>query len=127
MPEVLWMKFAIILNNERMSPDESVAEAVNRSLELVKIAEKGGFDTAFVGEHHTIELTISPNPFITLSQWVEHTSRIRLGTAVVSAPYWDPIRLAGEASLLDVHSNGRLELGIGRGAYQYEFDRMAHG
>lgn len=121
------MKFAIIINNERMSSEESVSESVSRSLELVKMAEKGGFDIAFTGEHHTIEFTISPNPFIVLSQWAEHTKRIRLGSAILTAPYWDPIRLAGEAGLLDVQTNGRLELGIGRGAYQYEFDRMANG
>lgn len=121
------MKFAIIINNERFSPKESAADSVKRSLELVKIAEKGGMDIAFTAEHHTIELTAQPNPFITLSQWAEHTKRIRLGTAVIAAPYWDPIRLAGEAGLTDIHTNGRLELGIGRGAYQYEFDRMANG
>ena len=59
--------------------------------------------------------------------WAAHTSRIRLGTAVVVAPYWHPIRVAGEAALVDLYSDGRLELGLGRGAFQYEFDRMAGG
>ena len=72
-------------------------------------------------------MTIGPNPFLVLAHWAAHTKTIRLGPAVVVAPYWHPIRLAGEAALLDVISNGRLEFGIGRGAYQYEFDRMAGG
>jgi flavin-dependent trigonelline monooxygenase, oxygenase component len=46
---------------------------------------------------------------------------------VVVAPYWHPIRVAGEAALFDIYSDGRLELGLGRGAFQYEFDRMAGG
>ena len=68
-----------------------------------------------------------PNPFTILMHWAAHTSRIRLGTAVVVAPYWHPIRVAGEAALFDLFSDGRLELGLGRGAFQYEFDRMAGG
>ena len=51
----------------------------------------------------------------------------RAGTAVAVAAYWNPIRLAGEAALLDLLSGGRLELGLGRGAYQREFDRMVPG
>ena len=62
-----------------------------------------------------------------LTWWAAHTARIRLGTAVVVAPYWHPIKLASEAALCDLYSNGRLELGIGSGAYQREFDRMRPG
>jgi alkanesulfonate monooxygenase SsuD/methylene tetrahydromethanopterin reductase-like flavin-dependent oxidoreductase (luciferase family) len=100
---------------------------VARALELVKMAEEGGFEIAWTPEHHTIEFTIAPNPFSILTHWAAHTRKIRLGTAIVTAPYWHPIRLAGEAGLLDVVSDGRLELGLGRGAFQYEFDRMAGG
>jgi hypothetical protein len=46
---------------------------------------------------------------------------------VVNAAYWHPINLAGEAALLDLISDGRLEFGIGSGAYQREFDRMFPG
>ena len=97
------------------------------ALELVRLAEQGGFEIAWAAEHHTIELIVGPNPFTILTHWAAHTSRIRLGTAVVVAPYWHPIRVAGEAALFDIFSDGRLELGLGRGAFQYEFDRMAGG
>ena len=72
-------------------------------------------------------MTIAPNPFQILTWWAAHTNNIRLGTAVAVAPYWHPIRLAGEAALLDLFSGGRLEFGIGSGAYQREFDRMRPG
>ena len=121
------MRFAIAVGMGRLDASEDMRDIVRRALELVRIAEQGGFEIAFALEHHSIELLIGPNPFSTLTQWAEHTSRIRLGTAVVVAPYWHPIRLAGEAAMLDLISDGRLELGIGRGAFQYEFDRMAHG
>lgn len=121
------MKFAIAVNMARYSPDIDMRVVANRALELVKMAEQGGFEMAFAAEHHTIEMTIAPNPFTILMNWAANTSKIRLGTATVVAPYWHPIRLAGEAALFDVYSDGRLEFGIARGAFQYEFDRMAGG
>ena len=72
-------------------------------------------------------MNVAPNPFQILIWWANNTSEIRLGTAVAVAAYWHPIRLAGEAALFDLLSGGRLEFGIGSGAYQREFDRMQPG
>ncbi len=121
------MKFSIVVNMARFDKSRSMSDVAAEALDLVRIADQGGFDIAWTAEHHTIELTISPNPFVLLSNWAAQTKQIRLGTAVCAAPYWHPIRLAGEAALFDVISGGRLELGLGRGAYQYEFDRMVNG
>jgi flavin-dependent trigonelline monooxygenase, oxygenase component len=121
------VKFSISVSLERFDPALDMQRVAAHALELVQIAEEGGFEIAWTPEHHTIELTIAPNPFSILTHWAAHTKTIRLGTAVVVAPYWHPIRAAAEAALCDVFSNGRLEFGIGRGAYQFEFDRMAGG
>jgi flavin-dependent trigonelline monooxygenase, oxygenase component len=121
------VKFSIAVNMERLDASQDMQDVVRESLELVTLADQGGFEVAWAAEHHTIELTVGPNPFTLLMHWAAHTSQIRLGTAVVVAPYWHPIRLAGEAALFDVLSGGRLELGIARGAFQYEFDRMGGG
>ncbi|MBB3064517.1 LLM class flavin-dependent oxidoreductase [Limibacillus halophilus] len=121
------MKFSIVVNMDRTDPNQDMRDVVRECLELVQIADEGGFEIAFTAEHHTIEVTVAPNPFTLLTYWGQHTKNIRLGTAVVSAPYWHPIRLAGEAALTDIILEGRLELGLGRGSYQYEFDRMAGG
>ncbi len=121
------MEFSIAVNMARTTPSQDTRQVVQQMLELVQLAEAGGFEIAWAAEHHTIELMAGPNPFPILMHWAAHTSRIRLGTAVVVAPYWHPIRVAGEAALFDVFSDGRLELGLGRGAFQYEFDRMAGG
>ena len=52
----------------------------------------------------------------------------RLGTAVAVAPYWHPIKLAGEAAFTDLISGGRLEFGIGSGAYSKKKEEEAvHG
>ena len=121
------MKFQLVINMERLTPEEDVRDIERHVLEMVQMADEGGFEIAWAAEHHALELSIAPNPFMMLTWWAAHTSRIRLGSAVVVAPYWNPIRLAGEAALFDLYSGGRLEFGIGSGAYQREFDRMAPG
>ncbi len=121
------MKFSIVINMDRFDSSQSMKDVLQQRLELVQIADEGGFDIAWTAEHHTIEATIAPNPLTLLTYWGQHTKNIRLGTAVLSAPYWHPIKLAGEAALVDLILDGRLELGFGRGSYQYEFDRMAGG
>jgi len=121
------MKFHLAINMERMTPTIDMREVERHTLEMVQMADEGGFEIAWSAEHHALEMTIAPNPFQILTWWAAHTSRIRLGTAVVVAPYWHPINVAGEAALLDLYSGGRLEFGIGSGAYQREFDRMYPG
>lgn len=121
------MKFGIMVDMGRFDDSVSPEQLLRNTTELVQLAEQGGFDFAFCGEHHGHEMTIAPNPLNILTYWATQTESIRLGPAVVCAPYWHPLRLAGEAGLVDLISNGRLVLGIGRGAYPYEFARMANG
>ena len=121
------MKFSIAVDLGRRSAAESMEDTLSRVIDVVKFADAAGFEIAWAAEHHCIEYTIAPNPLTMLTHWANHTSQIRLGTAVLVAPYWHPIRLAGEIGLTDLLTGGRLEVGFGRGAYQYEFDRMAGG
>lgn len=121
------MKFHLAINMERMAPETDMREVARHTLEMVRMADRGGFDIVWAAEHHALEMTIAPNPFQILTWWAAHTERIHLGTAVVVAPYWHPVDVAGEAALLDLFSGGRLEFGIGSGAYQREFDRMHPG
>ncbi len=122
------MKFQLAVNMERMGPGEhDMVDVERHTLEMVQMADEGGFNIAWAAEHHALEMTIAPNPFQILTWWAAHTNTIRLGPAVAVAAYWNPINLAGEAALLDLYSSGRLEFGIGSGAYQREFDRMHPG
>ena len=121
------MKFQLAINLERIDDSLDMEDVARHTLEMVQIAEDGGFDIVWAAEHHALEMTIAPNPFQILTWWAAETSRIRLGTAVATAAYWHPINLAGEAAFLDLISGGRLEFGIGSGAYQREFDRMKPG
>lgn len=121
------MKFQLAVNLERIDDSLDMNDVARHTLEMVQIAEDGGFDIVWAAEHHALEMTIAPNPFQILTWWAAETSSIRLGTAVATAAYWHPINLAGEAAFLDLISGGRLEFGIGSGAYQREFDRMKPG
>lgn len=121
------MKFQLAINMERLDNSLDMRSVRDHTLEMVKLAEQGGFTVAWAAEHHSMEMTIAPNPFQLLTWWGEHTSTIRLGSATAVAPYWHPIRLAGEAAMVDLLTDGRLEFGIGSGAYQREFDRMCAG
>jgi alkanesulfonate monooxygenase SsuD/methylene tetrahydromethanopterin reductase-like flavin-dependent oxidoreductase (luciferase family) len=121
------MKFQLAINLERMNDSADMCRVRDHTLDMVRMAEEKGFTTVWAAEHHALEMTIAPNPFQILTWWAEHTERIRLGTAVATAAYWHPINLAGEAAFLDLISDGRLEFGIGSGAYQREFDRMRPG
>ncbi|MEM8704999.1 MAG: LLM class flavin-dependent oxidoreductase [Actinomycetota bacterium] len=121
------MKFHIAVNLERMNDATSMDEVRDHTLEMVQMADRAGFDIAWAAEHHALEMTIAPNPFQLLTWWAANTDSIRMGSGVANAAYWHPINLAGEAAMVDLLSGGRLELGLGSGAYQREFDRMRPG
>jgi alkanesulfonate monooxygenase SsuD/methylene tetrahydromethanopterin reductase-like flavin-dependent oxidoreductase (luciferase family) len=121
------MKFQLAINLERLDLDVDMEKVESHTLEMVQMADHGGFSTVWAAEHHALEMTIAPNPFQILTWWAAHTERIRLGCAVAVAAYWHPINLAGEAAFTDLISGGRLDFGIGSGAYQREFDRMHPG
>jgi alkanesulfonate monooxygenase SsuD/methylene tetrahydromethanopterin reductase-like flavin-dependent oxidoreductase (luciferase family) len=121
------MKFHIAINMERMDESTSMVDVRNHTLEMVQMADRAGFEIAWAAEHHSLEMTIAPNPFQLMTWWADHTDNIRLGCGVANASYWHPINIAGEAAMLDLISGGRLEMGLGSGAYQREFDRMKPG
>ncbi|GLS24147.1 monooxygenase [Labrys miyagiensis] len=121
------MKFSLFVHMERADLTKPHCELFDELGELAGIAEEAGFETVWIGEHHGMEFTIAPNPFIQLAYLAARTSRIRLGTGNVIAPFWHPIKLAGEAAMTDVASNGRLDLGVARGAYMFEYERLMPG
>ena len=74
-----------------------------------------------------MDFTIAPNPFINLADLARRTTNVRLGTSTVIAPFWHPIKLAGEAAMTDIITGGRLDIGIARGAYNFEYQRLSPG
>jgi len=105
-------------------PDGTLAESlsnmqrqVHRQYKQGLAAEKFGYDAYFLTEHHFQPegAEHSPNPLMIQAALAVTTSRIRLGQMANIAPWHHPVRLAEQAAILDVLSNGRLEFGIGRG------------
>lgn len=81
-------------------------------------AEELGFDSVWLTEHHFTRHGITSDTFALLSHLAALTDRIRLGTAVSVLPFHEPVRLAESAAVVDHLSDGRLDVGIGRG-YQW--------
>ncbi|MBO8191077.1 LLM class flavin-dependent oxidoreductase [Streptomyces oryzae] len=121
------MRFSLFVHMERWDESVRPAQQFENLTELTQIAEAGGFGTVWIGEHHSMEYVASPSPMPQLAYLAARTSTIRLGAGTIVAPFWHPVRAAGETALLDVISGGRAEIGLARGAHQFEFDRMAGG
>ena len=90
-------------------------------IEETEWAEKLGFDAVFFAEHAFCEHG-RPPPVVSLANVAARTSRLRLGTAVSVLPWHNPLEVAQDYATLDILSDGRLEFGVGRGAFKREFD-----
>ena len=121
------MKFSLFVHMERLTPEQDQKSLYEEFCQLCEIADRGGMAAIWTGEHHGMEFTIAPNPFINLADLARRTRNVRLGTSTVIAPFWHPIKLAGEAAMTDIICDGRLEIGIARGAYTFEYERLLPG
>ena len=100
----------------RLLDQVDAAERYRLATQQIQHAEKCGFDSAWIAQHHFHEGEGGlPAPFVFLSHVAAHTSRIRLGTGIVTLPLELPIRVAEDAAVTDLMSGGRLEVGVGPG------------
>ena len=91
------------------------AESFDESFDQVMAAERLGFDTVWLAEHHfSPERAVLASPMIVTSAICAKTERIRIGLAVQVLPLTNPLRVAEEAATVDHISKGRFEFGIGR-------------
>ena len=105
-------------------PAKPARTAAMEALEQIRLAEALGFDVAWFAEHHFLNYSLCPSPLL-MAAWVAgQTERIRVGSAVVVVPLYQPARLLEEIAFVDQVSGGRLELGLGSGYQAYEFDRF---
>src|SRR6201996_3193068 len=96
-------------------------EVYARALERIEIMDRGGFDAVWLAEHHFTTFSVCPSVHMLGTLAAARTKRLRIGTAVSLAPFYNPLRLAEEVALLDVLSGGRVNWGAGRGFARVEF------
>ncbi|MFN8635451.1 MAG: LLM class flavin-dependent oxidoreductase [Chloroflexota bacterium] len=109
------MRFSLFYNFD-VTPEKDVPELYRDVEEQAVVADQLGFDAVWLAEHHFTVYGRLPSPLTYLTWIGARTRQIGLGTAVIEAPYYHPLRLAEDAALLDVLSNGRVRLGVGSGA-----------
>ncbi|MBB3998347.1 putative FMN-dependent luciferase-like monooxygenase [Aureimonas pseudogalii] len=106
----------------RILDDAEPATRYRLAREQIVHAERLGFDTAWIAQHHfNRDEGGQPSPFVFLANVAAVTSRIRLGTGIVTLPLDEPVRVAEDAAVLDHLSGGRLELGLGSGGTASSF------
>jgi alkanesulfonate monooxygenase SsuD/methylene tetrahydromethanopterin reductase-like flavin-dependent oxidoreductase (luciferase family) len=103
---------------DRSVPLNSVYET---ALERFAIMDQTGYDAVWLAEHHFSSFSVCPSVHMMGTMAAARTERLRIGTAVSLAPFYNPLRLAEEVALLDVLSGGRVNWGAGRGFERSEF------
>ncbi len=91
------------------------------ALDEVVRGEGLGFDSVWMEEHHSVVNHYWPSPLPVLAGFATRTSRVTLGTDILVAPFYHPVRLAEDIALLDVMSGGRVVLGAAIGYKPDEF------
>lgn len=106
----------------RLLEDASAAQRYRFALEQIRAAERFGFASAWVAQHHFSAAEGGlPSPLVFLSHAAALTSRIRLGTAIITLPMENAVRVAEDAVVTDVLADSRLEIGLGSGGNPKSF------
>ncbi|HQV56547.1 MAG TPA: LLM class flavin-dependent oxidoreductase [Ilumatobacteraceae bacterium] len=102
--------------------ERSWADHYAETIDLAVSAEQRGCRSAWVTEHHQFDDGYIPQPLTFLAALAMRTSTMRLGTGIVLAALRHPRHIAEEVAIVDLLSNGRVELGLGAGYVAAEFE-----
>ena len=107
------MRFGLFLRARE--PRRNFRRAYSEMFGQIEYAEELGFDSVWLAEHHGSPYGSMPSPAVAASAIAKFTERLRIGLAVSILPFANPVRIAEEYAMVDVISNGRLDMGVGRG------------
>lgn len=117
------MRFSIVGGpRQRHDLGETAQQAQRNFVGDSILAEQLGFDATYFGEHHFCFASGTSSPLTLLTEVAARTSRIRIGTSIICAPFHNPLRLAEDIAAVDMISDGRFDLGIGVGSQWEEFN-----
>ena len=107
-------------------PDSSVGSKTHfqNMIEQAILAEKLGYKTVSIPEHHLVNILMMPSPLQMAVKIATLTKKINISTSVVVLPLHDMRTFAGEVATADILTEGRLILGVGRGAFAWEMKRL---
>lgn len=106
----------------RLLDKASAQQRYRLATEQIQHAERLGFDSAWIAQHHFHEAEGGlPAPLVFLAHAAAHTRTIRLGTAIITLPMENALRVAEDAAVLDLLAEGRLEIGLGSGGTPASF------
>ncbi len=114
------MKFGVFDHVDKSG--RPLAEQFAQRVEYVQAADRLGFYCYHVAEHHATPLNMVPVPGVFLGAVAQATKTIRLGPLTYLLPLYSPLRLIEEIGMFDHLSNGRMELGVGRGVSPFELN-----
>jgi len=114
------IKFGVMSNSHPASAAD-LPRLVDEMAVEAQQAEKYGFDSFFVTEHHQEPSGYLPSPLPLLAALAARTSTIRLGTGIAVLPLYHPVRMAEDCAVIDIISKGRLILGVGMGYQDVDF------
>ncbi|MCE2516870.1 MAG: LLM class flavin-dependent oxidoreductase [Alphaproteobacteria bacterium] len=118
------MEFSIQLSADYPDKDYGGDRVYKDMLDQAVLADRLGFDAVSVTEHHLVNCLMMPAPLTFAVKIAAMTSRIKIMTSIVVLPLHDMRSYAGEVVVADILTEGRLLLGIGRGAFKYEMERF---
>src|SRR3979409_1639292 len=118
------MEFGIFNLMGARETEKPAAQVFAEVAEQTRLADQLGYKTAWFAQTHFSNYCLCASPLMMVAHCASITEKIRLGTAVIVLPLYNPARLAAEIATADALSNGRLMLGIGAGYKPYEFERF---
>src|ERR1039458_7154182 len=114
------MKFGLFFINEK-PPWISDEQVMKQALEQCRLADSMGYDALWLGEHHFAPYGAMSDTMVFAGAVSQVTKRIPIGTAVIVPAFQHPVRVAEQVAMLDLLSDGRFWLGLGRGYQEREF------